>query len=294
VPTPIHQTLAFNTAATVTAFGLAPLLKRMALVDGVGQWTVALFTAVFAGLVSVVALALHRPRALPSLLSPRYRYRLLLLGVVASGIVTLLVVQALTVTTATNRSLFQSAYPAATLVFAHLLLGERLRVGQYLAIVAMMVGLLFMNGSTDDLRIGTGFWLLLATLPLIGLSDVYGKRWSGELSPAVLAAGRNLYGALFVLGITPSLGISLPGELGNWLVLAAAGTLQGTGVWTLYRALEATKATLVATMVAASPLLTLIAEHLLLGVELDALQWSGFVVVLTAAIWLATGGRSQH
>lgn len=92
---------------------------------------------------------------------------------------TLLVVQALTVTTATNRSLFQSAYPAATLLFAHVLPGGRLRIAQYAAVSLLMGGLLLINWDNDDaLRFGfgfgfgSGFWLLLATLPLIRLRDI--------------------------------------------------------------------------------------------------------------------------
>jgi drug/metabolite transporter (DMT)-like permease len=287
------RSVAFNSAVTVLAFGLVPLLKKLALVQGAGPWTVALITAACAGLASVAALTWKHPGALRCLVSRRYRIRLCLLGVFATGVVTLLVVQALTVTTATNRSLFQSAYPAATLLLAHLLLGERLRLPQYLAVALLMTGLLLMNGDTDGLRFGPGFWLLLATLPLIGLSDVYGKRWSGDLSPDVLAAGRNLYGAIFLACVTPLLGLALISDVRQWLILIAAGLLQGIGVWTLYRALEAGKASLVAAMIAAAPLLTLVTERMYIGLQLESLQWIGFAVVLGAAGWLALGGRDD-
>lgn len=290
---PLSRSVVFNSAATVAAFGLVPFLKKLALVEGAGPWTVALVTAVFAAVASIAALSWRRPATLHCLVARGHRLRLLALGIMATGIVTLLVVQALTITTATNRSLFQSAYPAATLLFAHLLLGERLRPTQYLAVLALMLGLLLMNSDLDALRFGAGFWLLLATLPLIGLSDVYGKRWSSDLSPAVLAAGRNLYGALFLALVTPLLGITLIDHPRLWVVLIAAGLLQGIGVWTLYRALEASKATLVAAMVAASPLLTLMAERLYIGLELGAPQWLGFTVVLLAAIWLAVSGKDR-
>ena len=39
---------------------------------------------------------------------------------------------------------------------------------------------------------------LLATLPLIGLTDVYSKRLTDQVPPLVLAAGRNFYGAVFI------------------------------------------------------------------------------------------------
>jgi len=81
------------------------------------------------------------------------------------------------------------------------------------------------------------------------------------------------------------------------LILVAAGALQGIGVWTLYRALRGSKASLVAAIVASSPLLTLIVEGFFIGVQLGALQWSGFTVVLAAAVWLAmsdNGPEKEH
>ena len=286
----LSQRLGFNVALTVMAFGLAPFFKKLAIVDGISQWTVALVTASVAALVSVSAVLVQRPGAMRCLVARRHLLPLLALGVVAGGIVTLLVVQALTVTTATNRSLFQSAYPAATLLFAHMLLGERLRGGQYVAVVALSGGLLLMNGASGSLRFGAGFWLLLATLPLIGISDTYSKRLTRELSPIVIAGARNVYGAMFLLLVTPMLGLVSPTNATQWLWLGLAGLLQGLGVWTLYRAMEASKASMVAALVASTPLLTLAAEYLFIGVELTMMQWAGLMVVLLSSVWL---GRSE-
>lgn len=59
------------------------------------------------------------------------------------------------------------------------------------------------------------------------------------------------------------------------------------------RALEVSPAPLLAAMVATSPLLTLMAERLVLGLELDASQWLGFTVVLIAARWLTISGEDR-
>ena len=65
-----------------------------------------------------------------------------------------------------------TAYPAITLLLARLWLGESLRRIQYVAVAVLMAGLLLINGDMQTLWLGSGFWLLLATLPLIGFSDV--------------------------------------------------------------------------------------------------------------------------
>lgn len=285
--------VAVNATITVIAFGLSPFFQKLAIERDVAASSVALATAGFAA-VAGLAIMLTRDRHLIAcLFAPRARGPLILLGVLATGVVTLLVSQALTSTTATNRGLFQSATPAATLLFAHLLLGERLSRGQYAAIAAVMAGLLVVNGSGDDVRLGVGFWLLCATLPLIGLSDVLSKRFTRDLSPLVLAVGRTLYGALFLAMVTPFLGLSSVDGPIEWFALIAAGLLQGIGVWSLYRALQGGKASLVAAMVAASPLVTLTVERVVLGLQLAPIQWLGLAVVLAAAVWLATA-RSER
>lgn len=283
-----------SVAVTVLAFGLAPFLKKAAIADGVAPASTALVTAVTAAVGAMAIMAWHQPRALVCLVDRRYFGPLLLVGMVAGAAVTLLVAFALSSTTATNRSLFQAAYPAATLVFAHGLLGERLRVAQYLAILLLMAGIVLMNDADGGVRFGTGFWLLLGTLPLIGLTDVYSKRLTTVLSPLVLAGGRHIYGALFVIAAAPLLTLGDVTSPANWLRLGAAGLLQAVGVWTLYRAFELSKASLVSSLVAAAPLVTLVAETVFLGLVLNPGQWSGVALVIGAAVWLALGGTRER
>ena len=281
--------LAVNATVTVFGFGLSPFFQKLAIERGVTAWSVALATVVFAAMAAL-AVVLWRDRGtLACLVAPRARGFLLLLGVLSTGLVTLLVSQALTTTTATNRGLFQSATPAATLLFAHFLLRERLARDQYVAIAVVMVGLLLVNGGGDGFRPGIGFWLLCATLPLIGLGDVLSKRLTRDLSPLALTVGRSVYGALFLVLFTPFLGLEGVGGPVEWFALAAAGLLQGVGVWTLYRAMQGGKASLVAALVAAAPLATLSAESAFLGLDLAPVQWIGLGIVLAAAGWLAVG-----
>ena len=272
---------------TVVAFGLMPFFKKLALEAGVSPWMVALGTVLFAALATVAVGWRHSHGILGEVLASPSRGYLLLIGILATGLVTLLVVQALSTTSATNRSLFQAAYPAATLLFAHLMLGERLRPLQYLSIGAMILGLLLVNGLDGGVRFGQGFWLLVLTLPLIGFSDVYGKRLTERFSPLIIAYGRNLYGAAFVVAAVPLL------DLGDWpglapgVWIALGGLSQGIGIWTLYRALGCSKASLVASLIATAPLVTVAAEITLLGLQLSVLQWVGVVLVISMAIYLA-------
>jgi drug/metabolite transporter (DMT)-like permease len=289
----IFDSVVFNTGISVIGFGVTPLLKKVAIEGGVSLWMVSLVSACGAALISLVILGRRRPAKIRRLFDPRHLFPLLVIGIVATGIVTLLAAAALSTTTATNRSLFLAAYPAATLLFAHLLLGERLRMQQYGAIACLLAGLVVMNDSGAGFHFGQGFWLLVATLPLIGLTDVYTKRLTRDIPPLVLASGRNLYGALFiaVVALIVDLGDQL--SVGQAIALLAAGGSQGIAVWTLFRAFERSKASLVSSLVAASPLVTLGLEVTILQLSLTSLQWFGMFIVIAAAVWLSQTGQQE-
>ena len=281
-----------NVSLTVAAFGLMPFCKKAAIEAGSTPGEVAIVTLVVAACVSLLILMRQRPSSLGQLVRGRHVVPLMLIGVLAGGMVTLLVSYALTITTATNRSLFQAAYPAATLLFAYAMLRERLSPPQYLGIAAIMFGLLLMNGLGEGVNFGLGFGLLALTMPLIGFSDVYGKRLTDDIPPVLVASGRNFYGALFVLLLAPWLWtVGMPGLTGLiWLV--AAGAAQAIGVWTFYRALDTGQVSLVASLTATAPLVTVLAEVGVLGLELGKWQWAGVLVVVLAAFELGRRERA--
>ena len=278
--------LAFNATVTVLAFGLSPFFKKLAIEQGSDPWMVALGTVVVAAAVTLGVALAQRRELVACLFGARNVAPLALVGVLATGLVTLLVSYALSDTTATNRSLFQAAYPAATLVFAHAMLGERLRGLQYAGVLVIMGGLVLANGVEGPLRFGTGFWLLALTLPLIGFSDTLAKRLTGRFAPLVLASGRNFYGALFIVStaLVLDLGPWPDAAQAGWIALA--GALQGAGIWSLYRALQTSKASLVSSVIAAAPLVTVVVEQAFLGLVLQAWQWAGIFIVIASAAWL--------
>ena len=289
----LFDSVAFNAAISIVGFGLAPFLKKIAIEGGVTPWMVSLVSACGAVIISLLILARLRPQKVVQLFDRRHLVPLLVIGIVATGIVTLLAAMALSTTTATNRSLFLSAYPAATLLFAHLMLGERLQARQYMAITLLLVGLVVMNDSSAGLKFSQGFWLLLVTLPLIGLTDVYSKRLVSDVSPLLLATGRNLYGTLFIAAVALFVDLGDQLSTGQALALLAAGGCQGIAVWTLFRAFERSKASLVSTLVAASPFVTLGLEVTFLDLKLTPVQWLGMLIVIMAAVWLAQRGRNE-
>jgi len=277
------------TLAAVLALAFAPLAMKMALSVGGSTLPVALVTALVAALlVCGWMLARNKARRLPRM-PWLQRSSLLLVGALSAGLVPLFGIVAMTETSASNRALFQSAYPAATALAARFLLGERLGPLSYLLIALVCTGLVLMN-----IEPGPGlsvlnwpFWLLLTTLPMIGLADVIAKRNLVDQPPEVVAAGRAVGGVLILtLALPwafPDLGTTLQAAW-HWMLLG--GVCMGIFAVALYQVFDRSAASLAASLVALAPVLTLAAEAALLGVSLDAWQWAGFTLVLVALLWL--------
>ncbi|MGY6587040.1 MAG: DMT family transporter [Wenzhouxiangella sp.] len=279
-------------AVAVLGLGAAPLVKKLALDAGAGPSTVALSTAIIAACV-VFGWLLYRGQVDELRQLSRAEWlAILLVGAMGSGLVPLFGILALTETTASNRALFQSAYPVATALAARWLLGERLSLVAYGWIVLVCTGLVLMNvdlGQDNGISLtGWPFWLLLATLPLIGLSDVIAKRSLKQATPEVVAAGRALGGLLILLVLLPRVlpGLSALSPMA-WVWTSLSGLSMGLFAIALYQVFQRAFASIAASLIALAPLLTLLAETTFLGLRLEALQWLGFAVVLLAVVGLA-------
>lgn len=281
--------LAADIGLAVSGLGLAPLGKKAALTAGAGPLTLAIATTLVAALLAaVVLLVRHGTASLGRLGAGTYRH-VAVVGVLGSGAVVLLSILAMTDTTATNRSLFQSMYPVATAIAARLLLGERLGRLAWLTVILMSFGLFLMNTGEAGLVIGRSFWLLAATLPLIGLSDVYARRTLRDADPAFVTCGRLIFGTLvllLVLPLTDSAGWQRLLPLSPWVILA--GIAMAAGALGLYRAMQTAGASLAAAFAGLAPVVTVTAEWLVLGASFSKLQLAGLVFVTGGAAVLAS------
>lgn len=275
----------------VVCLGLAPVAKKAALSNGAEPIPLAIASTAVAAVAALCYLAYREPRVLHEH-APQEYFRVFLVGVIGSGAVVVLSILALQDTSATNRSLFQAMYPVATAVFARLLLGERLQRGAYVLIGAMSAGLVLMNSSGKGLELGMAFWLLAATLPLIGLSDVIARKSLCDAQPVFVASGRLVFAVLAIACLAPLTG---PGDwsgiASQWWLVGLAGLAMAGGVLGLYRAMDVAGASLAAAFIALAPLLSAAAEWLLFGTTFSALQLTGVAVTVAGAVLLALRTR---
>jgi len=270
------------------ALGLMPLFKKLAIVAGTDTVIVAQASSGVAALVALGLLGRAPAYRLQALFARANLPHLVLIGTLGSGIVVLLNIEAMQVTSATNRSLFQAMYPAATVFFAWRMLGERLRPVQYRLIALMIAGLFLMNSTAAGLQLNRGFWLLLLTLPIIGFCDAHAKRHLARIPAPLMAMGRILFGLALLTAALPWAG---PGgwdglrHSGHWILLG--GLCNAVGLFAFYRALDLRPAGLAAALVSFAPVVTAVGEWLGLGTSLSWHQVLGLLLVLAGAAWLA-------
>lgn len=282
------KTRLFSDLALAAGFlGFAPLAKKAALEAGVAPLPLAGMTTALAALTGITWYLLAGRRPPTALFSGHTLARLAVVGGLGSGLVVLLAIFAMTGTTATNRALFQSMYPVATAIFARILLGERLAGTNYGIIAAMTLGLFLMNSGPDGLVIGLPFFLLAATLPLIGIADVYAKRSLAEIDPLLVATGRLVAGAAVIWPVLPlAADPDWPAAVAAWPWIAAAGIATAGGILGLYRAMNSAGASLAAAFAGLAPVVTAAAEWLLLDTGFLPIQLAGLLVVICGAVVL--------
>jgi len=268
--------------------GLAPLAKKAALTAGAAPLPLAVATTAVAAAIALTPLVAAGPG---STLAGRRRstwLHVFLVGAMGSGAVVLLSVLAMTETTATNRSLFQSMYPVATAVSARFLLTERLSAVAWFIIAVMSGGLFMMNTGPGGIVIGWPFWALAATLPLIGLADVYAKRTLRDAKPRFVAAGRLAFGTVVLLAVLPWTAPEQWSSLATvWWWVLGAGLAMAGGVLGLYRAMRTAGASIAAAFVGLAPVLTAATEWLILDASFTPLQLTGLALVVGGAAALA-------
>ncbi|QBQ54010.1 DMT family transporter [Nitrosococcus wardiae] len=277
----------FNIAIAVAALGAMPFFKKIAIAEGMSAFALALTSAVAAAMAAVVLNRYFSERRFPLPGFSWALFDLALIGVLSSGLVVLMNAGALTVTTATNRAVFQAMYPIATTLFAWWILDERLRALHYLLIVIMSVGILLVNTEEGHVSFNLGFWLLLATLPIMGFCDVYAKRTMSALNPSDITAGRFVFGLLFLLMILPLTNLEALGAIKHgwyWAVLGGAAT--SLGIFAFYRAMAIKKAGLAAAMVSISPVVTVVLEGVFLEQLFAVWQLLGIMLVVIGAMIL--------
>lgn len=263
------------------ALGIMHVLEKRGIAAGAEPMSFAVARCM-AALAAVLAVwGVVRPDGWTEVRKPQNLARLAIVGSIASGAALVLSLIALTTTAATNKGVITALYPAATVGFAWGLYGRRppRAVGLALGCIVIGLGLLTSRGLAEAPHAGD--LLLLLTVPMIGFTDAYAERALSGISPLTLTVGRYGFGLGVVVAAVFVLEGGVPLDLGDaWIFALLAGLAAGIGITALYAGIDRCGPTTAALLVSGAPVVTLVAEGLLLGTWPGAGGVTGVALVL--------------
>lgn len=225
---------------------------------------------------------------------------LLLVGVGASAVATMLFTQAFTYGDPTTPLLLQKLQPVIAILAAYLLLGERLlpRYGLYFLLA---VGSAYLISFPDPTNVSIGelapALLAIGAASLWGLGTVLGRRLTTKIEPSQLTALR------FAIGLPASavivawrgetsgaIGIG-PDDFGTLVALALIPGLAAIAIY--YRGLSGTPASAATLAELAFPLTAILIGWAVFDTVPDGSQWLGILVLALTIVWMSRARQDR-
>lgn len=274
------------------ALGSVHFVEKLAIAEGAPPGAFALGqTGSALAILAPVWLWRARHERLTLFHSGRLR-SLALIGVLASGLVVLLSIVALTHTTATHKGAIQAAYPLGTMLFAWLLLRERITLLGYASGAVIVTGVVLLTSRGLSGTPNPGDWLLIGTIPIMGFSDAFAKKVLADVPPITVSVGRYLFGAVFLSVVLLVVDLGSPRDLlPIWPLVLAAGALTAIAMGLFYLSIDRIGPSLAAGLLAGAPVVTVTLEWTALGERFSALQLVGVALVIAGVVELARQRR---
>lgn len=192
-----------------------------------------------------------------------------------------------------NGAIITSASPAFILLFAWLMLGERLTVRKLFSVLLATAGVMIVVGW-DSAPAG-GVWAFMGNLALIGaavtwaLLSVLARKLSSRLSPLVITAGAVFWAAIMTTPIMwlewrflPVRGLAIPLVWGAVLYLGVVATAGAFYLWN--KGLSLVEAGTGSVFFFLQPVVGALLGWLVLGEKLTASFFTGGGVILLAVL----------
>lgn len=254
-----------------------------------------LFFAAVTNLVaaaSLLVIILFRRNSIRLLIEKKYFFSLLLIGIFGTTLSNILFFYGVRLTSGINSSILLQVEPVYALCIGYLLLKEKITPGQILSTFIIIFGtLLVMYQGTLALKWGD--FLILLTPVCYQVGHFFSKRLltKTDLSPLVIAAGRTLYGGIFLFLLSMFWGVNEFGQLADIhiaVILLFYGVVAyGLTYYTFYEAIKLINLSKATAIISAYPAVSIILAWFILQETPNGYQMSGFFVILLGILYLS-------
>jgi drug/metabolite transporter (DMT)-like permease len=236
------------------------------------------FTALRAGVATVLLFALIAIQG-RGLRLPRYRMAFLL-GTLQVALFMALTQTALLFAGPGKTSVLTYTMPFWMIVFAHVILRERMRGAQWIAVILAFAGLMLIVAPWR-LTSGAGSALAVVAGAVWAISAVLSKKWPTRADTLVFTAWQLLFGTLWLT----ALALLHPHPPIRWttefvIVIFVSASFATAGGWWLWTyVLASTSAGIAGLSSLGIPVIAVLASAIQLGERPDALELSGMIAI---------------
>ncbi|GED67855.1 transporter [Brevibacillus reuszeri] len=211
---------------------------------------------------------------------------LILMGVTGVALFNLFMFWALERTDATNVGLLSTLNPVSIAIFSFLLIGEKIRPLQILAMLISFSGVLVVLSKGDfghlaQLHFNTGDLWMLAAVAMWGIYSVCGRWAMKTVSPLMSTLYSGIFGVAVMLPFNVTTFTISNTNWSFWLALFYVGVLATVVSMVLWNiGVQKVGATSAGMFLNFNPVFTAILAFLLLGERMSLLQLLGSVIVI--------------
>lgn len=221
--------------------------------------------------------------------------KIAVIGISASGFAYLLLFWGQSLTRATNAAFMLTLTAFFTVVFAAILLGERIDKHKYPVIGLLFVGLYFLTVGTQALKFNVGDLFIAGTALIWGITNSIARSVMREISALIVAWLRLVIGAAFLMlvlrvGFDDAISALADGDL--WFL--ASGVLVWASIVLFYRTIEMLGAGMASLMVVSSPVLATAGAVLFLGEVLSTEDLIGGGLILISLIGITSNSHPSR
>jgi O-acetylserine/cysteine efflux transporter len=273
---------------TSFAFGISVVVNKAGLDRSVlPPLDYTALSALVAGILALPPVLVWTPSVLSC--SRLCLVKLVAIGVSASGFAYLLLFWGQSLTSATNAGFVLTLTAFFTVVFAAILLGERIERRKYPAIGLLFVGLYLLIVGTEALALNIGDLFIVGTALIWGVTNSIARSVMREISAQLVAWLRLVIGGAFlavVLRVGPGEAAS-PVSSGDYWFLGS-GVLVWASILLFYKTIEKLGAGMASLVVVSSPVISTIGAVALLGEVLSAEDLIGGGLILLSLLGMTS------
>ncbi len=218
--------------------------------------------------------------------------KILAIGVFASGVASLLLFWGQSMTSATNAGFLLTLSAFFTVVFASLLIGERIEPRKYPAIGLLFAGLYLLIVGTHTIELNAGDLLVAGTALIWGVTNTIARSVMRDISGQLVAWLRLVIGAAFLAALVRLDSGRVSSTLaGGDLWFVASGVMVWLSILLFYKAIEILGAGMASLVMVSSPVVATIGAVLFLGEVLSPEDLIGGGLVLVSMVGITGLGR---